>query len=434
MNPAPERIILVTGAAGFIGKAVVRELLQCGWRVRALLRRDPPADFPRHDQLTVVHGDLQDETTVVRAVAGTVAVVHLAAAMADEQASDDINVGGAHRLVAACRAGGCHRIINISTQSAKIARQGVYGRTKAAADQVFHDSGLLVTTLLPSVVYGAERRGVFGTVLKFIEKLPVVPILGNGQWISAPVYLGDMAGAVAACLEHDLTAGRRYDIGGPEPISFDELIDRLGAVVGRSRPKVHIPFGVALLLARILAKLLPRPPITVSNVLGSNQDTGLDIAPARRDFGFAPVDLATGLSRVFPESGNSELHQEGRQLARYLMGVEPVPEILSRYVSGSRELWADAPDEPELRWWRRHPCLLPVLDAAAGLMYPQSLLRKKVLLMTAILETTPEHAEFFLRAPPRMPWVLAVLAVRGAWAVAKAIVGLPVLWWARRIG
>jgi NADH dehydrogenase len=434
MNPRSNQIVLVTGAGGFIGKVVVRELLLDGWRVRALVRRRLPSDFPRHGMLETVLGDMRSSTALKSALQGTVAVVHLAATKADEPDSDDVNIGGARRLVAACQATDCRRIINISTQSAKIARQGVYARTKAEADRIFHAAGLAITTLRPSIVYGEEKSGVFATLLKFIQKLPVVPVLGDGQWISAPIHVRDVAAAAVACLRHDATIGQVYDLGGPDQIRFDDLIDRIGVAIGRRRPKLHIPFGLALLAARITSKLLPHSPITVSNVLGSNQNTDINIEPARRDFGFAPVDLATGLSRVFPKSGNSELHQEGRQLARYLLGVEPAPEILSRYVSGSRELWADAPDEPEVRWWRRHPRMLPVLDAAAGLLRPQSLLRQKVLLMAAILEATPEHAEFFLCRPPRKPWVFVVLAAQGAKAVAKAFVGLPVLWWARRIG
>jgi len=368
------------------------------------------------------------------AVRGVNAVVHLAAAKSDEKDSDDINIGGARRLVEVCRSADCHRIIHISTQSAKIARLGVYGRTKAEADRILRASGLAVTSLLPSVVYGEEPAGVFGTLRKFIEKLPVVPVLGDGRWISAPIYVGDVSNAILACLEQEATVGKQYDLGGPDQIPFDELIDRISAALRLHRLKLHIPFGLSLMAAKIVAALVPNPPITVSNVLGSNQNTDIDIRPACRDFGFAPLGLAAGLARVFPSTPHSELREEGRQIARYLLDVEPSPEILDRYVAGCRKLWASVSEEPETRWWRRHPHWLPLLDAAAGLVRPQSLVRKKVLFMAALLEATPEHAGFFLRPPLRMPWLLVRLAASGAWAVAKAVVGLPVLWWARRRG
>src|SRR5579862_8368436 len=299
--------VLVTGAAGFIGKDAVAHLLQQGWRVKAMVRRpEAAAVLPPGENLEVVYADMRDVEALRAALQGVNAVVHLAAAKSDEKDSDAINVGGARNLVASCRATGCSRIINISTQSAKLRRKGIYGRTKGQADAIFHDSGLAVTTLMPSLVYGDATSGVFGTVLKFVEKLPVVPVLGDGKWISAPIYVGDVSEAVIACLERDHTIGKRYDLGGPDQVSFDELIDRLAAARGQHRRKLHVPLGVALLAARLAVMVLPNPPITVSNVLGSNQDTDIDIGPARQDWDFNPMDLATGLKRVLGEQVEDE--------------------------------------------------------------------------------------------------------------------------------
>src|SRR5579859_2469705 len=277
--------VVVTGAGGFIGRHVVACLLERGWRVKAMVRRpETSTRFPHSDRLEVVQADIRDAESLRRAVQDTEAVVHLAAAMADERDSDEINVGGARHLVAACRETGCTRIVNISTQSAKIPRKGEYARTKSAADEVFHSSGLAVTTLLPSIVYGDETSGVFGTVLGFVQKLPIVPVLGNGRWISAQIHVEDVASAILACLEHDNTIGKRY-LGGPDQLSFDDFIDRICVARAIRRRKLHIPFGLSLLEARVATTLLPKPPITISNVLGSNQDTNIDIEPARRDFG-----------------------------------------------------------------------------------------------------------------------------------------------------
>jgi nucleoside-diphosphate-sugar epimerase len=429
MNYVSDRLVLVTGANGFIGQVVVVALQQRGWPVRALMRH------PRPCPAEVVTGDMRDGDSLRAALTGVAVVVHLAAAKSDEPDSDDVNVEGARRLVEACQATGCRRLINISTQSAKIARQGTYARTKHAADDIFHASDLDVTTLMPSVVYGDEKSGVFGTVLGFIQKLPVVPVLGNGRWISAPVYVGDVAQAIVACIEHDATIGKRYDIGGPDLIRFDDLIDKLAATVGRRRPKLHIPFGLALLLARVATKLLPNPPITVSNVLGSNQDTDIDITPARRDFGFEPVGLDDGLRRVLggaqPLTPDRELTQESAMIARYLLGVEPPRELHDRYATAARKVLGDQTD-PELIFVRRHPRTLPLVDAAAAWLRPQSAVRQRVFLMTAILEATPLYADFFLRPQPSGVRLVAELAWQSFRAGVKITCGIPVFLVARR--
>ena len=129
------------------------------------------------ERLELVHADMRDEGSLRQAVARVAVVVHLAAAKSDESESEDVNVRGAERPLRCVRAVGCDRIINISTQSAEIAQKGNYARTKSAAEKIFHNSGLQVTTLRLSVVYGEQESGVFGTVLKFVRRLPVVPVL-----------------------------------------------------------------------------------------------------------------------------------------------------------------------------------------------------------------------------------------------------------------
>lgn len=302
MSAGSNRPVLVTGAAGFVGRETVRRLLHHGIPVRAMIRGEVPSDLARGSgagdaSLGIVRGDLRDQASLVAAARGVRAVVHLAARKADEADSEDVNVEGARRLVAACRTAGCARIVSVSTQSAKIPRRGTYGRTKAEADRILEGSGLAVTTLFPSVIYGESREGIFGTICTFVEKLPVVPILGDGRWISHPVYVGDVAELLRSCLAHDACAGRQYDVGGPDAIRFDDLVDRIAGELGRRPPrKIHVPLSWSLAAARLAARLLAHPPITVSNVLGSNQDAPFDPAPARVDLGFEPLDLATGLA------------------------------------------------------------------------------------------------------------------------------------------
>jgi nucleoside-diphosphate-sugar epimerase len=289
-------VILVTGAGGFIGRYVVWHLLDHGMQVRGMVHSSNP--FNPSPCLEVVQANVRDLAAVANAVTEARAVVHLAAAKADERDSHAINVLGARNVITACRQAGCRRIINISTQSTKIARRGLYGRTKLEADELFHASGLDVTTLLLSIVYSDVPEGIFGTMLRAVKHWPFIPMFGDGTWVSAPLHVDDIAHAVAACLATDKTIGRTYDLAGPDFVTFDELLHIMGESVGRMPPLVHIPFGLSMLIARIGAALLPHPPVTVSNVLGSNQPTSIDMVPARNDFGFAPRPVREGMARA----------------------------------------------------------------------------------------------------------------------------------------
>jgi nucleoside-diphosphate-sugar epimerase len=443
------RPILVTGAGGFIGRDLVLRMVARGLYVRAMLRPGAESPFPPHERLQIVHADLRDGDTLVPAVRDCAAVVHLAAAKADEKDSEDVNVGGARRLVRACELADCRRLINISTQSTKISRKGIYARTKREADEVFHGSGLDVTSLLPSVVYGETKGGVFGMILQFVQKSPIVVVLGDGKWVCAPVYVGDITAAVIACLGTPRTIGNMYDVGGPDVVSFDDLIDRIAAATGRCPPKLHVPFTIALWIARAVARL-PKAPITVSNVLGSNQDTLIDIGPARRDFGFDPLGLDAGLKIAVDTNGHGQAAIENRpvqpendiQLARdcrviscYLIDREPTNDLIERYCAAMRLRLPDSDgDDAEWRWARRYPRVLPYLDAAAALVRPRSSLRQRIYLMAAILETAPAHAEQFLPPTRTTAGLIAGLIWNASRATVNAAIGLPLQAWARRFG
>jgi len=212
---------------------------------------------------------------------------------------------------------------------------------------------------------------------------------------------------------------------------------------------VHVPFIIALGIAHVVAHL-PRAPITVSNVLGSNQDTGMDIGPARRDLQFQPMDLDAGLKLVIDVSAGErrpiddrqvvveddrQLERDCRMIFSALIDGEPTPDLIARYRTAVRlKIPAHDRDDAEWRWVRRHPRALPLLDAAAALVRPRSPLRQRMYLMTAILETAPAHAGQFLPRTQSISSLITVLAWNAVRALGNAAVGLPLLAWARHFG
>ncbi len=294
------RRIVVTGATGSIGRHVTRHLLESGYDVTALLRNpDRAALLP--DSVTTALGDVTQLDSLIDAFEGNDAVVHMAVAKSDELVSYDVNVVGAKNVIAACHYCRIGRIVNMSTQSAKIARKGIYGETKAQADEAFQSSGLDVVTLRGSIVYGPELLGVFGQLVDAVGKLPVVPVVGDGKWRSRPVHVRDLSVAVEAVLETPAAAGQTYDLGGPDEVTFDQLIDAVSEHLGRTRPRVHVPYRLVLPMVRLMARVLSSPPVTVSNVLGSNQNVDFDALPLARDVAFVPTSLQEGLREVLAD-------------------------------------------------------------------------------------------------------------------------------------
>lgn len=321
MRLGADDAVLVTGAAGFIGRDVVACLLGAGYRVTAFVRPARIGAFEPAPRLAVAPGDMRDPASLERALAGARVVVHLAARKSDEPDSEAVNVGGAAHLVAACRAAGVRRVIHVSTQSVKLRRPGTYGRTKAEAEAILVASGLDVTTLRPSVVYGPDIAGVFARMRHALARLPVVPVVGDGRWRSRPIHVRDVSRAVLACIERDATIGATYDLGGPDEVTMDEFLGALGDALGVRRRLVHVPAWAGLLAAHVLARLSPRPFVTVSNVRGSTQDTHCDPSRATAELGLAPVGLREGLERLLDDEARARTGGAGPVLRVAVVGL-----------------------------------------------------------------------------------------------------------------
>ncbi len=301
------RRVLVTGASGFIGTALVPRLVAAGFTPRLLVRRAPAAPPPPPAE--VVEGDLADPASLGPAVDGSEAVVHLGAATSggrmDPAVAHRVNVGGATALIEACRAAGCRRLLVMSTQHVHLPRPGLYGRTKRIADRLFESSGLAVTILRPSLVYGPGARGVFVKLAGLVRKLPVIPVVGPGTWHLRPLYLDDLLALVVETLRRPELAGRTYDVGGPDYVTYDEFLIAICAALGRPCRRVHLPIGVSFALARVLERVLANPPLTVENVYGSTLEAPCDLRALVRDYRPRLTPLAEGLRRTLGNVGEA---------------------------------------------------------------------------------------------------------------------------------
>jgi len=290
--------VLVTGGTGFIGSALVPRLVQAGYVPRLLVRRAPSSMPPPPIEVTV--GDVTDVETLRRALEDAPAVIHMAAATSagrlDPAVAYHVNVGAASALVEACRSSGA-RLIVLSTQHVYLPAPGLYGRTKRMADRLFLESGVPATILRPSLVYGPGSRGVFVRLATLVRKLPVIPVIGPGRWRMRPLFLDDLVDVILAVLARPELAGRIYDVGGPDLVTYDEFLSAICTAIGRRCRTLHLPLPVSFALAWTLERLLPTPPLTTDNVRGAIRDAQCDPRALERDMKGPPTSLTEGLKR-----------------------------------------------------------------------------------------------------------------------------------------
>ncbi len=296
-------MILVTGASGFLGSAIANRAKRRGLAVRGMIRPGSPRHRLQLAPGDLAIGEMENPESLAAAVEGVGAVIHCAASTSvsrpDLAASRRVNVEGLARLIEACQRAGTRRFVLISSQSADPRNPSVYGRTKYEAERRLRESSLEWTILRPALIYGPGDAAVFGKVVEFTRKFPVVPVLGSGRQRQRPVHVDEVAWAALRCLETPASIGKRYDLGGAEFLEFNDMLRELLRAQGLRKPLVHLPLWLCMALARILERVSSNPPVTVDNVLGVQLDAEVDNAPAERDLGFRPRSFRDAVGELF---------------------------------------------------------------------------------------------------------------------------------------
>jgi NADH dehydrogenase len=259
-------IVTVFGASGFLGRHVVRALARNGWRIRAACRRP---DLAAHlqplggvGQIMPMQANLRYRASVDRAVADADAVVNLVGILAasGRQTYAAVQAFGARAVAEATAAAGITRLVHVSAIGADPASASLYARTKAAGEAAVFETMPDAVVLRPSVVFGPEDRflNLFGEMAMLS---PVLPLIGGGHTPLQPVFVGDVAAAVAAAVDGAVPGGRVYELGGPEVLTFRAALECLLEASERRRRFLTLPFGLAALVAR-----LPGVPLTADQV------------------------------------------------------------------------------------------------------------------------------------------------------------------------
>ena len=265
------RIVTVFGASGFLGRHIVRALAKAGWRVRAAVRHPNLAEFLRPmglvGQVQPFKADIARPDEVAAAVRGADAVVNLVGVMHGGLGGKRffaVHEEGARNVAEAAAAAGVGRLVHVSALGASEDSVSGYARSKAAGETAVRAAFPAATILRPSVVFGQEDQ-FFNRFANLARYTLILPLIGGGRTKFQPVFVGDVAQAVAAALETPASAGETYELGGPEVLSFRELMELIVRITGRRRLFMALPFALAKLGA-YPAALLPKPPLTPDQV------------------------------------------------------------------------------------------------------------------------------------------------------------------------
>ncbi len=285
--------ITLFGGSGFIGRYVVRHLARQGHVLRIAVRYPERANFLKTlgdvGQITPIPASLLHEASVRQAVEGADAVINFVGILYErgKRNFQAIHVEGARRVAAAASEVGAEALVHVSAIGADAGAPARYAKSKAAGETAVLSAYPKATIMRPSIVIGPEDD-FFNRFAAMTQVSPALPLIGGGTTRFQPVYVGDVATAIAKTLLEPGHAGKLYELGGPQVYSFKELMQLLLSEIARKRMLIGLPSGLASFKARFL-ELLPVPPLTRDQVLLLKQDNVVGAeALGFEDLGMAP--------------------------------------------------------------------------------------------------------------------------------------------------
>ena len=292
-------MVLVTGSTGFVGRYIVRELVSRDRELRCLVRTSSDLSVLKGLNVEICYGDVTDRGSLEVALKRVDTVIHLVAIIrgTGQATFEGVNYLGTRNLVQAAKMSHVRRLIYMSNLSAGPDRRFPLLYTKWQGEEEVRKSGIDYTIFQPSVMFGSGDG--FVTVLAGIVKgLPLVPVIGSGRARFQLISVDDVATCVARALENEQTINRTIPLGGPEYLTFDEIINMVIQTLRLRRPKLHIPISLMRPMVWVMEQVLPTPPLTSAQLVMLSRDNITDVDIVEKTFGFKPVSLEERIGAI----------------------------------------------------------------------------------------------------------------------------------------
>lgn len=308
-GPFPRgQLVTVFGGTGFVGRHIVRELARRGYRVRAAVRRPDLAGHLQPmggvGQIHAVQANLRFPDSVARAVIDADAVINCVGILmpTGAQTFEAVQAKGAAAVGKAAAQAGITNVVHISAIGADAQSPSHYARTKAEGERAILNAVADAVVLRPSIVFGPEDE-FFNRFAALARMSPVLPLIGGGKTRFQPVYVGDVAQAAVNSIEGIAEPGTIYELGGPEVLTFRQLLERTQHYAGRDRALLPLPFWFGKVIAA-LTWPLPNAlrPITVDQVRLLKSDTVVSDAALRDNLTLERLGVTepTAIAAVVP--------------------------------------------------------------------------------------------------------------------------------------
>lgn len=288
--------LFIAGASGFVGGHLVEEAHSRGIKIRCLVRSERAASYLASKGVETAHGDITSAESLKGAIHEGDFVVHLVGIIQEKGKStfQRVHVEGTANLLNEAKRAGAGHFFYQSALGADGNSWSGYLRTKAEAEESVRGSGLDFTIFRPSLIIG-PWDGFTKKILQMIKLSPVIPIPGEGKTKFQPLYIKDWLKCLDAVLKEPGKYRSTFEIGGPEHLTYRDIVDCMAAAANSRKPVIPIPMGLIRLSAGLMQMMHPSPPVTSDQLRLLEQDNICDADSIEKFFNFEPVALRDAL-------------------------------------------------------------------------------------------------------------------------------------------
>lgn len=280
-----KRLILLTGATGFLGEFVLKELIKRGYEVTCFVRKASNLEVVNALNIQYVFGELDDYNSICEALKGKDALINIAS----------LGFGHAPKIVAACEKSKVKRAVFISTTGIFTKLNPDSKKIRLEAERVIKESNLDYTIIRPTMIYGTSKDRNMCRLIKYLKIIRILPILGTGKYLQQPVYVTDLASAIVKAYGCLASIKKAYNISGAKAITFNEVVYATAKALGIKVLKIHIPIGLSYNLLKAYEMISRKPILKAEQVLRLNENKDFSYEEAQKDFGYGPLDFEDGI-------------------------------------------------------------------------------------------------------------------------------------------
>ena len=298
--------IFLTGSTGFVGKRILQDLLENKYQVRCLVRKGSEQKISHYKDpvlvktgIDIVNGDIADAASLDGKLEGCDAVINLVGIIREFRGKgityEKLHYEGTANLVKAAWSQKVRRFIQMSALGARPDGKTQYQQTKFRAEECIRTSGFDYTIFRPSIIFGPGDKFVnlFANMLRTQQ---FVPVVGNGRYQMQPVAVENVSMGFVKSIERKDAIGKTFDVGGPEKIEFNQIIDIIGEVICAPPHKIHIPAFIMTTMAEML-DWLPSFPVTKDQITMLLEGNVCDEKPFFKHFDIKPTGFREGISK-----------------------------------------------------------------------------------------------------------------------------------------